>query len=155
MTRRALQTLALVFLTSCGHVPLDRAITAHNIYKQMLVQASDAFTPIYAAAAATAMHHEQEADYVREMEPYNGIVGALRDGKEAEQLLHDALNQCIARNDDKCDLARLGFACAATALDSLSVSYGQVKGGASLYAATAVAKATLQELAQDMECHKP
>jgi hypothetical protein len=152
MTRRALQTLALVFLTGCSHIPLDKAITTHNIFKQVLVQASDAYSPIYAAAANAALQHDEEADYLRDMAPYDRIVSALRDGKEAQQIIHGALSKCIANNDDRCDLARVGFACAANALDLLSESYGQVRGGATLYAATAIARTQLQELAQGMEC---
>lgn len=152
MSKRPFQTIALVFLTGCGHVPLDNAITAHNVYRRMLIEASDAFTPIYAAAASGAMHNEEDVDYEREMEPYNGVVRALRTGQEAEQVIHVALEHCIAMNDGSCDLASIGFACAATALDLLSDSFGQVKGGAPLFAAAAVLETQLRELAHGAAC---
>jgi hypothetical protein len=149
---RPLQAIAITFLMGCGHVQIDRAVSAHNIYRRMLVEASDAFTPIYAAAASGAMHNEEEVDYEREMEPYNGVVRALRSGQEAEQVIHVALEHCIAMNDGTCDLAGIGFACAATALDLLSESFGQVQGGASLFAASAVLEMQLRELASGAAC---
>lgn len=149
---RPLQAIALVFLTSCGHVRLDSAITAHNVYRRMLVEASDAFTPIYASAASGAMHNAEDVDYEREMEPYNGVVRALRSGQEAEQVLHVALEHCIATNDGSCNLAAVGFACAASALDLLSDSFGQVKGGSALFAAAAVLETQLRELADGAAC---
>jgi len=152
---KPLHALALTLLTACSHVPLDRAVVGHNIFRQVLVEASAVFAPAYEIAHAEAIQREKEADYVRDMAPYNGVVSALRDGKEAEQILHDALNVCIAKNDVTCDLARLGFACAASSLDLISESYGQVRGGATLYAAAAIAEVQLRELAQDMKCEKP
>lgn len=149
---RPLHAIALVFLTGCGTVRLDDAISAHNVYRQLLVEADSNFTPIHRAAHSIAIRHENEADYAKEMEPYNGVVMALRTGKEAEQIIHDALSQCIASNEETCGAVRVGFACAASALSMLSESYGQVPGGTAMYAAAAVAEQQLRTLADNARC---
>lgn len=149
---RPLHAIAVAFLTGCGTLSTNEAINAHNVYRQLLVEASANFTPVHSAAHTLAMRHENEADYVSEMEPYNGVVMALRTGKEAEQIIHDALAQCIARDEDTCSGVRIGFACAANALDMLSDSYGQVPGGTALYAAAAVAEQQLRTLADNVTC---
>ena len=143
--------LALL-LAGCGHLSLDNAVTAHNVFRQVLVDASDSYKTIYGAAAASFMNEKQDADYYAAMKPYDEVVVALRSCQQAEQVLHGILEQCVASGDGTCDLARTGFACAASALDSLSSSYGQVRGGAPLYAATAIAKAQLLELANGATC---
>jgi ribosomal protein L18 len=143
--------LAVLLLCGCSHVRLDTAITAHNVFRQVVSDASDGYVALYGAAANNAMS-KGEADYDAAMKPYNAVVTALHVAKEAENVLHNVLDHCIAENDAKCDGSRIGFACAAAALDSLSNSYGQIRGGAPLYAATAVAKAQLLDLADGASC---
>jgi hypothetical protein len=143
----------VLLLSGCAHVSLDQAVTAHNVFRQMLLDASDSYSTMYRAAAEQALANAETADKAAaSMKPYDAIVAALRAAQAAEQTLHVELEQCVAWNDENCDSARLGFACAATALDLLSTSYGQVSGGAYLYAATAVAKAQLTELAHGATC---
>lgn len=149
---KPLHAIALVFLTGCGTLRTDEAISAHNVYRRLLVEASSNYAPIHSAAHTLAMRHEHEVDYLREMEPYNGVAKALQSGKEAEQAIHDAISQCIEREDETCDAVRVGFACAASALDLLSESYGQVPGGSALYAAAAVAEQHLRVLADNANC---
>jgi hypothetical protein len=149
---RTLCAVALL-LTGCAHVSIDSAVTAHNVFRQMLLDASDSYTTMYRAASAQEIATAETADKAEaSLKPYDDIVSALRICQAAEQTLHAALEQCMASNDETCDGARLGFACAASALDLLSNSYGQVRGGATLYAATAVAKAQLLELANGATC---
>lgn len=149
---KPLQAIALAFLTGCGTLSTNEAISAHNVYRQLLIEASSNFSPVHSAAHTLAMRHEKEADYVREMAPYNGVVQALRAGKEAEQAIHDALSQCIARDEESCGAVRVGFACAASALSTLSESYGQVPGGSAMFAAAAVAEQQLRTLADNASC---
>ena len=141
-------------LVGCGHLSLGQAITAHNVFSQMVADASDAYSPLYGAAAAAHMGQD-DPEYYKAMLPYDDVVAALRACREAEITLNNVLAQCIAGGDGICDDSRVGFACAASALDLLSTSYGQIKGGAPLYAATAVAKTQLTELANGATCGAP
>ena len=143
----------LVFAGCAGHLSLAQAITAHNLFSRLLSDASDAYTPLYATVAAAELGKPQaDADYYKAMKPYDDVVYALRACQEAENAVNGLLAQCVAAGDGDCSAARTGFACAASALDLLSTSYGQIKGGAPLYAATAVAKAQLIELANGATC---
>lgn len=151
MRRRQLAVTALAFLTGCAHVRLDDAILAHNVYRRVLIEASDAFAPLYGAASSAAMS-KPDAEYEAALKPYNGVARALDSGKHAEVAINFALKQCIADNDEQCDLARTGFACAATALEQLWHSYGQIPGGTSLYAVAAVAEQQLRALADGQPC---
>lgn len=149
-----LAMFALGLLAGCGHVSLDRVVTAHNIFRQVLITASDSYAVLYGENAAARMG-ESESDYAAAMKPYDAVVSAMRGCQTAERLLHDALEQCVAANDERCDVAKTGLACAAAALDTLSDSYGQIRGGASLYAAAAIAKAELLTLADGASCPTP
>jgi hypothetical protein len=149
--RTAVTGLWLAVASGCGHVAIDQAITAHNVFRQMLLDASDSYKTMYGAAANKAMSGS-DTEYETQMKPYDEIVSALRDCQAAEQTLRAILATCVSSGDETCDGSKIGFACAATALDSLSTSYGQIRGGAALYAATAIAKAQLTELANGAPC---
>lgn len=146
-----MRLLLITLLCGCSHIQLDTSITAHNVFRQIVTDASDGYAVLYGEAANSAMS-KGEPDYRDAMKPYDEVVASLRLAKEAENVLHNVLEHCVADGDDKCDGARIGFACAAAALDSLSTSYGQIRGGAPLYAATAVAKAQLLDLAAGASC---
>jgi hypothetical protein len=143
--------VALALVTSCAHVPTSDAVTAHNVYRRVLVEASDAFAPLYGAASAKSMA-KGDADYEVALKPYNGVVRALDAGRHAEIAINVALTQCIAAGDEDCDIAKVGFACAVLALDDLWRSYGQIPGGVTFYAATAVTASQLRLLAGDAQC---
>lgn len=147
MTRLA----ALALVTACAHVPTSEAVTAHNVYRRVLVEASDAFAPLYGAAAATSMA-KSDAGYEAALKPYNGVVRALDAGRHAEIAINVALTQCLAAGDDDCDIAKVGFACAVLALDELWRSYGQIPGGVTFYAAAAMSASQLRMLAGDAQC---
>ena len=143
--------LTLAALSGCGHVRLDEAVTAHNVYRLLLLEADGSFAPFYGSAH---VDHAAlpDAEYESAMEPYNVVGRALVVGKQAEQALHGALERCQAASDDECDLSRSAFACAADALASISHAYGQVQGGVALYAASAVAETQLRTLAAGAAC---
>jgi len=147
MTRLA----ALALLTACSHVPIDEAVTAHNVYRRVLVDASDAFAPLYGAVSAEHMGRA-DADYEAALKPYNGVARALDAGRHAELALNVALSQCLAAGSDSCDAAQAGFACAVKALEDLWRSYGQIPGGVPFYAAAAVTASQLRMLAGDKHC---
>lgn len=141
----------LALVTACAHVPTADAVTAHNVYRRVLVESSDAFAPLYGAASAKSMA-KSDIDYEKALQPYNGVVRALEAGRHAEIAINVAVTQCLAAGDDDCDIARVGFACAVMALEELWRSYGQIPGGIPFYAATAVTASQLRMLAGDAQC---
>lgn len=145
---RILALTLVAAISGCGHVSLNQAIVGHNVFRQMLLDASDAYSAVYIAISSQTA----PAEYDKKMKPYDDVGYALRAAQQAEVTLNVVLAQCVSANDETCDGARIGFACAASALDLLSTSYGQIRGGASLYAATAIAKAQLTELASGATC---
>jgi len=148
---RTLLVAALLLMTGCAHLYLAQSVPVHNVFRQVIVDAADVFKPLYEAAVAENAE-KPTAEATKAQEPYDAIVYALRACQEAENVLHGALAQCMASSDETCDVSRTGFACAAAALDLLSLSYGQIRGGAPLYAAAAIAKAQLTELANGATC---
>lgn len=146
---RVLSIVALA--TACSHVPIEDAVLGHNVYRRVLVEASDGFAPLYGAVSAASMSQD-DATYEDKLRPYNGVVRALEAGRHAEIALNTAITACLASGDDSCDTAQVGFACAVHALDELWRSYGQIPGGVTFYSAAAVTASQLRMLAGDARC---
>jgi hypothetical protein len=146
--------LSLVVLTGCVSAPrYEAAVSAHNMFRQVILTADQVFAPIYKTAAETALEAAPSDEaYRKAMMPYEAFATALIAARDAEVIAQKALVQCSSNPDGECDLARTAFACGRDALGALSQAGGQVTNMAVVFAVTYVAEQQLDRLAEGATC---
>lgn len=147
--------VATLFAASaCATGPsLQQAVGVHNVFRQVVLDVDAAYAPIYADAqrAADAEFPDDQALYGKAMQPYDTALNALTGAKQAERGMHLSLEQwAVAADGGK--VIGSTYACAADAVDKLSLALGSLHKNALLYAATAAVTMQLRSLADGAAC---
>lgn len=151
---RHILLLAMLLTAACATgAELQHAVSVHNVFRQVVLDADRAYAPVYAEAqhVADTEFPDDEAAYGKAMQPYDGVLNALVVAKQAEQAVHLGLEQWQAAADKRGVLDET-YACAADAVDRLTLALGQVPKGTLLYAATFAVSAQLRALADGAAC---
>lgn len=139
---------------ACATGPaLDQAVSVHNVFRQVVLDGDAAYAPIYASAqhAADVEFPNDQASYAKAMQVYDSVLNALVDAKIAEGVMRTALEQWQA-SADKRGVLDTTYACAADAVDKLSLALGQLPQGTPFYAAAFAVGAQLRALSDGSAC---
>jgi hypothetical protein len=146
--------MAALTCTSCATMqPIDRAVAVHNVFRSVLIDLDTAYVPVLAEADMAAQERAQgdAAVYLDALKPWRTAVEVLTRAKQTEQVMHAAITQAIATGQGA-GVLHSTYACAAAAVDEVTLAFGVLPKGSPLYAAAFAIGVQLRNMADGAEC---
>lgn len=131
----------------------QQAVDVHNVFRQVVIDADQAYAPFYKQAMASAdiAYPDDTAAYQAQLLPYTDMRVGLTLAKQAEQEIFVMLSQWKATADGAGVLPQT-FACAADAVSKLTFAAGKLPGGSPFYAALFAVGVQLRSMAGSTSC---
>lgn len=146
--------LALLASSACATgTDYQRAVSVHNVFRQVVLDVDSAYAPVYASAqkAADAEFPSDPLAYGKAMQVFDSALNALTAAKQAEQAMHLVLEQWQATAGKQGVLDET-YACAADAVDKLTLAFGQLPKGSAFYTAAFAVSTQLRSMAGTVAC---
>lgn len=145
---------AFAAVTGCTHATdVQRAIAVHNVFRSVILDIDAAYAPVLREAdeAAQLQAAGDSAAYLEAIKPYTDGVKALSTAKQTEQAMHLSISQWEATGNDT-GILRETYACAAEAVDRVTMALGGLPKASPLYAAAFAIGTQLRSMADGADC---
>jgi hypothetical protein len=144
---------ALTFIGCASGPPMNKAIAVHNVFRSVLIDLDEAYVPVLKQADVEAQELAKgDAQvYLDALKPWRAAVDVLTRAKQAEQAMHLAISQQVAA-DNGAGVLRTTYACAADAVEEVTMAFGALPRGSPLYAAAFAIGTQLRAMAEDVKC---